>query len=96
MKIAHLKAERDRAEAMYERVLSQFGEGMVKNSYPSTMTSDLLVLCPGELVDVFTAFMKDKEKTEEKCRGAYLELASAMKRDLRARDKEINGLLGAP
>jgi gas vesicle protein len=94
--LAHLKSERERMEAMYERVISQFGEGMAKNAYPSNMSSDLLVLCPGDVRDIFTSFMSDKEKTEERCKVAYLELASAMKRDLRARDDEMRRLLGAP
>lgn len=96
MLVAHLKAERDRMETMYERILSQFLEGMVSNSYPSNMTSDMLVFCPKEVQDVFSTFMNDKDKTELKCKGAYLDLAAVMKRDLRSRDAEIRGLLGAP
>lgn len=96
MRVAHLKSERDRAETMYEKILSQFGEGMVKNSYPSNMTSDLVVFCPPEIVEVFKVFMREKDKTEEKCKSVYFELAAAMKRDIRARDAEIREILSVP
>jgi hypothetical protein len=94
--VAHLTSERDRAETMYERVLADFGKAMVENSYPSNMTSDLLVFAPKDVLDVFTSFMADKPKTEEKCKSAYLALAAAMKRDLRSRELEVRELLGAP
>lgn len=94
--VAHLKSERDRSESMYERVLADFAKAMVENSYPSNMTSDLLVFAPKDVQEIFTSFMTDRPKTEEKCKSAYLDLAAAMKRDLRARELEVRKLLGAP
>lgn len=93
LKVSHLRSERNRAEAMYERILSSFSKGAVKNSYSSNMVSDILVLCPAEVGDIFTNFMKENEKTEELCKHTYLKLAAAMKQDLRHRDSEIEKLL---
>ena len=69
---------------------------MVENSYPSDMTSDLLVFAPKDVLDVFDSFMADKAKTDEKCKNAYFALAFAIKRDLRSRELEVRELLSAP
>jgi len=46
-----------------------------------------------EIGDLYLAHMKDREKSDQKIKGTYLELASAMKRDLRTRDDAIKSLL---
>lgn len=94
-KLAHLKAERDRFEGLYEEALKLFGEGVAKNSYSTSMIADFMVLFPKELGEIFEKHMRNKEKTEESLRRAVLELAAAMKRDLRSRDDEIRKLLDA-
>lgn len=94
-KLAHLKAERDRFEQLYEEALRLFGDGAAKNSYSTPMIADFLVLFPKELGDIFEKHMRNKNKTEEGIRGTVLELAAAMKRDLRSRDDEIRKLLDA-
>lgn len=94
-KLAHLKAERDRFEKLYEEALKLFGEGAAENSYSTPMIADFLVLFPKELGDLFKKHMRDKEKTEESIRGTVLELAAAMKKDLRSRDEEIRRVLDA-
>lgn len=92
-RVAHLKSERQRMEVLYERNLPLFAEGAAGNSYSSNMSSDMLVLMPKEVMDIFLAHMADKDKTGEKLKSTYLELAAAMKRDLRARDAEVWKLL---
>lgn len=94
-KLAHLRAERARFEKLYEEALKLFGEGAVKNGYSIPMIADFMVLFPKELSEIFEKYMGDKDKTEEKIRGTVLELAAAMKRDLRSRDEEIRKLLDA-
>ena len=37
--------------------------------------------------------MHDKDKSDQKTRRTYLEISSAMKRDLKTRDAEIRALL---
>jgi gas vesicle protein len=94
-KLAHLRTERARFEKLYEDALKLFGEGAVKNGYSIPMIADFLVLFPKELGDMFEKHMRNTEKTEESIRATVLELAAAMKRDLRARDEEIRKLLDA-
>lgn len=88
-----MKADRDRMEQLYERALRLFADGMVTNSYSTNMIADFMVLMPKDIYDLFIEHMKDKDKSEPKSKSAYLEIAAAMKRDLRARDEEMRGLL---
>lgn len=94
-KLAHLKAERERFEKLYDEALKLFGEGAAINSYSTPMIADFLVLFPKEIGDIFEKHMGHKEKTDESIRGTVFELAGAMKKDLRDRDEEIRKLLDA-
>ena len=91
-KLNELKSVRERFERLYESNLKQLGDGMAKNSYSSNMTSDILVLMPKEISDLFSEHMAETEKTELKSKHMYLGIAAAMKHDLRARDAEILAL----
>jgi hypothetical protein len=94
-KLAHLKAERARFEVLFEEALKLFAEGAVKNGYSIPMIADFLVLFPRELDEMFEEHMSNKDKSEERIRSTVLQLAAAMKRDLRSRDEEIRKLLDA-
>lgn len=94
-KLAHLNAERLRFEAHYEKALQLFSKGAAENSYSSNMIADFLVLFPPELTEMFEEHMHNKDNSEERIRSTYLQLAAAMKRDLRARDKQIRECLDA-
>lgn len=91
--LTELKAERERFERLYERTLRQFVDGAENDSYSSDMISDILILMPKEISDLYLEHMKDKERSDVKARHTYLDLASAMKRDLKLRDDEIRRLL---
>jgi hypothetical protein len=91
--LSELKSERQRLEQLYERNLQLFGEGAANSSYSSNMMSDILVLMPREIGDMFQTHIEDKDKSKTRMKHFYLELASAMKRDLRARDDAILRLL---
>lgn len=95
IKLTHLKADRDRFERLYEEALKLFGEGAATNSYSTPMIADFLVLFPREISEIFEKHMHNKEKSEEGILGTVLELAAAMKRDLRSRDDEIRKFLDA-
>jgi hypothetical protein len=94
-KLGHLKAERLRFEEHYETALKLFADGAATGSYSSSMIADFLVLFPAELTEIFEKHMHNEDKSEQRIRGTYLELAAAMKRDLRARDSEIREYLDA-
>ncbi len=92
-RLSELKSERQRFEQLYEKNLPLFREGAEGNSYSSDMMSDILVLMPKEIGDMFLAYMEDTDKSKVRMKHFYLELASAMKRDLKARDDAILRLL---
>ena len=88
-KLEYLKSERVRLESMFERTLEQFADGTKTNSYSSNMGSDIMVLMPSEVSERYFDFMKDKDKTELKCKHAYMDLAVEMKKVLLSLDTEI-------
>lgn len=91
-KMNYLKSERDRIERLYELNLERFAEGIAENSYSSVMCAEVFALMPREIGDLYESWMAEKEKDDFKRRVVYLEMASAMKRDLAKRDEEIRAL----
>ena len=94
-KLEHLKSERARFEADYEQAQDLFAKGAAENSYSTSMIADFLVIFPAEMTELFEEHMHDEDKSEKRIRGTYLELAAAMERDLRSRDREIREYLDA-
>ncbi|MDP1646280.1 MAG: hypothetical protein Q8L71_12420 [Thiobacillus sp.] len=92
-KLEYLKSERIRLEGLFERTLKQFAEGIEENSYSSNMASDIMVLMPSEVSEKYLDFMADKDKTDLKCKHAYLDLALAMKKILSSLDTEIRNVV---
>lgn len=88
----YLKSERDRFEELYELNLQRFAEGIVENSYSSEMCAEVFALMPKEIGDLYESWMAEKDKDDFKRKVAYLEMASAMKRDLAKRDADIRAL----
>lgn len=91
-KISYLKSERERFEKLYEVNLERFAKGIAQNSYSSEMSAEILSIMPKEIRDLYLTWMTSKEKTEEKRKNAYLDMALAMKKDLAKRDTEIREL----
>jgi gas vesicle protein len=87
------KTEREKFEQLYEKTLQDFADGMTTNSYSSNMMSDILILMPKEIGDIFNAHMEDLDRSETRMKHTYFDLAAAMKRDLKARDGELRRLL---
>lgn len=88
--LAHLKSERIRLEQLFEKNLIRFGDAIEKNSYPSDMSADIIVLMSKEISELYDNFMEGKDKSPERCRVAYLEMAVKMKSELAKVDKKIN------
>jgi hypothetical protein len=57
------------------------------------MCAEVFALMPKEIGDIYESWMVEKEKDDFKRKVVYLEMASAMKRDLAKRDTEIRALL---
>lgn len=91
-KMNYLKSERDRFEKLYELNLERFEKGIVGNFYSSEMCAEVFALMPKEIGDLYESWMAEKEKDDFKRKVVYLEMASAMKRDLAKRDAEIRAL----
>ena len=92
IRVAHLKAKRDRMEETCERVLSQLNDAMVENAYPASMMSDIDFLLPDEVSNIFETMMADKDKDVTKGRHYYYEIARAMKKGIRDIEAEIDAV----
>jgi gas vesicle protein len=91
-KMNYLKSERARFEKLYENNLKRFATGIMENSYSSEMSAEIFALMPKEIGELYKGWMSEKDKDDYKRKVVYLEMASAMKRDLASRDKEIRAL----
>jgi gas vesicle protein len=94
LRLSHLKAERGRLEQIFEESLTSFGEGMANNSYPSNMIADFSLLMPKSVKDKFFEIMDEKDKSIERIRQCYLDMAIEMKSELAEIDKKIEELVG--
>jgi gas vesicle protein len=91
-RVGYLKAERNRFEKLYERNLQRFAKGLEENAYSSEMSAEIFALMPKEIAGLYEEWMAEKEKDDFKRKVAYLEMASAMKRDLAKKDSDIRNL----
>ena len=92
-RLEQLREERARLERLVDDVLPRLGDAMSKNSYPSSMTSDIFALMPKVVSDRFRVWMEEKPKDELKAKHALFDMALEMKRCLAEIDKKIAELL---
>ena len=94
LRLSHLKAERGRLEKIFEESLKSFGEGMTNNSYSANMIADFSLLMPRSVKDKFFEIMDEEDKSTERIRQCYLDMAIEMKTALAEIDKKIEELVG--
>jgi hypothetical protein len=92
-KLEYFKGERKRLENLYSQTLERLNEAMRNNSYPSQMTSDILILMPKVVSDIFNDWMADPEQTHLKGKHTYMNIAVEMKKSLATIDAQIKELI---
>lgn len=92
-RIEHLRLKHARLDKMYAAILDALPEALVKQSYPSAMTSQIHVHASAEVQEVFFAYMGLKEKDEKAGREFYLDIAVGANRHIAAVEKEIEDAL---
>jgi hypothetical protein len=92
-KLEQLREERARLERLISETLPQLGEAMLKNNYPSHMSSDIVALMPKAVADRFMTWMKEKPKDELKGKHAFFDMALEMKKCVADIDRKISALL---
>ena len=91
--LEYLKSERNRLNENFEKTLEKLSKAMAENSYPSDMTSEIMIMMPKNVSDIFIEFIEDKDKTENKMKNTYLDLAVEMKISLKEIDEKIEKLI---
>lgn len=94
LRLSHLKPERGRLEKIFEESLKSFGEGMANNSYPSNMIADFSLVMPSSVKDKFFEIMDEENRSIERTRQCYLDMAIEMKTALAEIDTKIEELVG--
>lgn len=91
--LEYLKSERNRLNENFEKTLEKLSKAMAENSYPSDMVSEIMIMMPENVSDKFIEFIEDKDKTENKMKNTYLDLAVEMKVSLKEIDDKIEKLI---
>ena len=92
-KIEQLRFEQRRLERIFRGNLKRFSKAITENSYPSDMIMDFILTMPQEVSTKFKEFLADPNKTDEKCKKAYINVVSSMKKNLYDIDSKIGNLI---
>lgn len=92
-KLEHLKSERKRLERMFRENLQRLSKAIAKNSYPSDMMMDFLLTMPKMISMQFKEFLADPNKTDSRCKKAYLSIGLSMKQALSEIDNRIETII---
>ena len=91
--LEQLRFERKRLEKIFRENLKRLRKAIAENSYPSDMIMDFVLTMPKEVSKIFKEFLADPNKTDEKCKKAYVNVASSMKKILSDIDKRIENMI---
>jgi len=92
-KLEHLRSERKRLERMFRENLQRLSKAISKNSYPSDMMMDFLLTMPKEISILFKEFLADPDKTDSRCKKAYMSIVLSMKKTLSEIDSKIENII---
>jgi hypothetical protein len=91
--LEQLRIERERLERSFRYNLTDLFRAMRENSFSSEMISEFTLTMPKEVGVRFREFMTDPEKTDAKCRKAFMDIVGLMKKSLAEVDDRIDRLL---
>jgi hypothetical protein len=92
-KLEHLKSERKRLERIFRENLKRLSKAIAINSYPSDMMMDFLLTMPKEISIIFKEFLADPNKTDSRCKKAYMSIVLSMKKTLAEIDSMIENII---
>ncbi|MDX2439625.1 MAG: hypothetical protein QNK40_03665 [Desulfobacterales bacterium] len=92
-KLEHLRSERKRLERMFRENLQRLSKAISKNSYPSDMMMDFLLTMPKEISILFKEFLADPNKTDSRCKKAYMSIVLSMKKTLSEIDSKMENII---
>ncbi len=91
--LEQLRFDRERLEKIFRQSLKRFSKAIAENSYPSDMIMDFILTMPNEVSIKFKEFLADPNKTDAKCKKAYINAVSSMKKTLSDIDSEIENII---
>jgi len=91
--LEQLRFERNRLEKIFRGNLKRLSKAITENSYPSDMIMDFILTMPKEVSSKFKEFLADPNKTDAKCKKAYFNVVSSMKKTLSDIDSKIKNII---
>jgi hypothetical protein len=91
--LEHLRFKRKRLEDIFRENLKRLSKAIRENNYPSDMIMDFILTMPQDVSEKFKSFLADPNKTDAKCKNAYLNIFSTMKKILFDIDNEIENII---
>ena len=91
--LEHLRSERKRLENIFRENLARLSKAIRENNYPSDMIMDFILTMPQDVSAKFKSFLADPNKTDAKCKNAYLNVFSSMKKTLSDIDNKIESII---
>ena len=91
--LEQLRLERNRLEKIFRENLKRFSKAISENSYPSDMIMDFILTMPKGVSAKFKEFLADPNKTDAKCKKAFITVVSEMKKSLSEIDHNIESII---
>jgi hypothetical protein len=91
--LEQLRFERRRLEKIFRVNLKRFSQAIAENSYSSDMIMDFILTMPKEVSTKFKEFLADPDKTDAKCKKAYMNIVSSMKKTQSDIDSKIENII---
>lgn len=92
-KLEQLRFERQRLEKIFRINLKRLSEAVKKNSYPSDMIMDFILVMPKDVSSKFKGFLASPDKTDATCKKACVDVVLSMKKTLSDIDSNIENII---
>lgn len=76
-RIEVLRVKHDRLERIYAEILERMGPALAEGTWPSDVTSKIMVYGSNTVKNTLKEFVMDKEKDDQKRKSFYYELSEA-------------------
>lgn len=92
-KLAYLQSKRKRLEDLSITTLERFTQGMSDGTYPVDMISDIYVMLPQPVLQIFDNWMTNPDKSKENAIIAHTSMSLELKKSLADIDLKITELV---
>lgn len=92
-RIEYLRGERQRRESIYKDAFHKLSKGVADGNYPMDTISDIMILMPQDVNDLFEKLMDEIAKKTGKEKFVLMEIALAIKKHFSEIENQIEDLV---